>query len=882
MLVIGLALMPTIGFQIWTEVEVRHAREKLMHEEARRLVSLVASEQNQILQGARQVLKSIDDLSGALVAEPEACQRRLGKLLSQFRRYDSAFLVGLNGRVICGARPQDRGRDISDQLYFREALRTSGFAVATFAQDPVSAKAVLHLAQPYHDEAGSVVGIGVLALSLDWLGQQLDRLPLPAAATASVTDSAGIVLARRPDAARYVGKPVPPWVRANVEGTEIRSSEMQGFDGITRIVGWSPVRAEAYGVMVAVGLDKAALFAAEARANLLEMAMIGLGASLAFTVTGLGVSRLIRHPMSKLLAAAGRWREGELAARTGLHGDASEFGQLGAAFDEMAAALEARAEVLRAAGAERKFLLGALDLAAIMLRDPDGTIRYWSAGCAALYGYTAEEAIGRVSHELLCTAHPVPLAEIEAALARDGDWRGQLRHCHKDGHEIEVVTHQVLRRNHGRPATVVENNSDVTAQRQAEKALAAEQAGRERILERRLEERTAALRESEGRYHLLVESVTDYAIYMLDPQGYVRNWNAGAQRIKGYTAEEIVGRHFSRFYTEEDQAAGEPGRVLETAAREGRYEAQGWRVRKGGSRFWANVVIDPIRAENGRLIGFAKVTRDISEQRQAQLSLEEAQGRLVRAQKMEAVGQLTGGIAHDFNNLLQAVSGNLDLAHITTRQGDENRTLRLLDDAQRALGRGARLTGQLLAFSRRQILRPERARVSDLLAETSELIRRALGEAITFEMHAEQALWPCYIDASQFEAAILNLVLNARDAMPRGGASIIGMSNVSISMSRAAALNGIAPGDYVRIDVTDTGSGMSPEVRAHVFEPFFTTKEVGKGSGLGLPQVHGFVHQSGGAVTIDSAPGRGTRVSLFFPRAFAVDADNDGAFGTLE
>ncbi|MBV8458476.1 MAG: PAS domain S-box protein [Acetobacteraceae bacterium] len=296
---------------------------------------------------------------------------------------------------------------------------------------------------------------------------------------------------------------------------------------------------------------------------------------------------------------------------------------------------------------------------------------------------------------------------------------------------------------------------------------------------------------SRAQLRLLVQGVTDYAIYMVDPQGYVTNWNSGAQRITGYAAEEIVGQHCSRFYAEEDQAAGEPVRVLETGAREGRYGPEGWRVCKGGRRFWANVVIDPIRAEDGRLIGFAKVIRDITEQREAQLALEEAQGRLLRAQKMEAVGQLTGGIAHDFNNLLQAVSANLDMAHITATRGDRKRTLQLLEDAQRTIGRGARLTGQLLAFSRRQIQQPERVFVSDLLAETGELIRRALGETIAFEMHAEAV----YIDPAQFEAAILNLILNARDAMPRGGTLTIGMSNVSLTIKEAAALNGIAPGD---------------------------------------------------------------------------------------
>src|SRR5918998_948312 len=161
----------------------------------------------------------------------------------------------------------------------------------------------------------------------------------------------------------------------------------------------------------------------------------------------------------------------------------------------------------------------------------------------------------------------------------------------------------------------------------------------------------------EGRFRLLVQAITDYAIYMLDPTGVVTSWNPGAQRFKQYKASEILGQHFSRFYTEEDRQAGIPKLVLETAAREGRFEKEGWRVRKDGTRFWAHVIIDPIRDESGTVIGFAKVTRDITERREAQRVLDQTREALFQAQKMEAVGQLTGGIAHDFNNLLMAGFG---------------------------------------------------------------------------------------------------------------------------------------------------------------------------------------------------------------------------------
>ncbi|MBV8071978.1 MAG: PAS domain S-box protein [Acidobacteriaceae bacterium] len=526
----------------------------------------------------------------------------------------------------------------------------------------------------------------------------------------------------------------------------------------------------------------------------------------------------------------------------------------------------------------RKTLLAELDLGAIILRDCDGKIRYWSAGCAALYGYTPEEAVGKAVHDLLGTAFPMPLSEIEAALERDGEWRGEVRQRHKDGHEMSIAAHVVPGRNQRRASTVV----DVSSHRRKEIAFRVEQADRQRRLERLIEETALALRESEDRLRVMVENVTDYAIFMLDAQGNVKSWNPGAQRIKGYTADEIIGRHFSCFYTQQDQAADEPARSLERAAREGRYETQGWRVRKDGKFFWASIIVYPIRANDGQLMGFTKVTRDTTEQRQAQLALQEAQKGLFKAQKMEAVGQLTGGVAHDFNNLLQAVSGNLELIQLSSKQGDEERVAELLEVAQRAIGRGARLTAQLLAFSRRQILHPERVLVNDLIAETADLIRRALGETITFEMHAEAGLWPCHIDPAQFEAAILNLVLNARDAMPTGGTLTVSIANVPLGTKKPETFNGAASGDYVRIDISDTGHGMTAEVRAHAFEPFFTTKEVGKGTGLGLAQVYGFVYQSDGAISIDSAPGQGTRISLFFPRATTPDLEREAVSDDAE
>ncbi|MFS2013553.1 PAS domain S-box protein [Azospirillum sp. CT11-132] len=376
----------------------------------------------------------------------------------------------------------------------------------------------------------------------------------------------------------------------------------------------------------------------------------------------------------------------------------------------------------------------------------------------------------------------------------------------------------------------------------------------------------------ERQFRLLVQSVVDYAIFMLDPTGVIRSWNAGAARMKGYAADEIIGRHFSSFYTEEDRAAGMPQRALATALSEGKFEAEGWRLRKDGTRFWASVVIDPIRDETGALRGFAKVTRDITERRKAQQALDEAREALAQAQKMEAVGQLTGGVAHDFNNLLQAISSSLELIEQRLSDGRTD-VAPFAATARAAVDRAATLTRRLLAFARRQPLKPERADLNLLVVGLWDLLGRSVGEEIRLERRLAEPLWPVHADVNQIESSLLNLVINARDAMPDGGSVTVETANASLRPADLANEPGVEPGDYAVLTVRDSGTGMPPDVLARVFEPFFTTKPIGQGTGLGLSQLYGFARQSGGFVRIDSAVGRGTAVHLHLPRDHAAAAE---------
>jgi len=366
--------------------------------------------------------------------------------------------------------------------------------------------------------------------------------------------------------------------------------------------------------------------------------------------------------------------------------------------------------------------------------------------------------------------------------------------------------------------------------------------------------------------------VTDYAIYMLDPEGRVTNWNVGAQRIKGYSPEEIVGEHFSRFYTPEDFEAGVPARALDTARKTGRYEAEGWRVRKDGTRFWASVVIDAVKDEDGELIGFAKVTRDMSEKRETQLRLEESREQLFRAQKMEALGQLTGGLAHDFNNLLTAILGASELA-IRNLDKPEKLT-RMIEGVRNSAQRGAGLTKQLLAFARAQPMQIKQIDLRSFFSDMTTMVRPSLRSNIELVTEVSDQLWPIDADAGALELVILNLAFNARDAMKDGGRLRISAHNVVLN----GEVEGLR-GEHVAMQVADSGTGMSPDVVDRIFEPFFTTKSYGEGTGLGLSQVFGFAKQLGGAVAVESKPEQGSTFTLYLPASRGASAEESRVNG---
>ncbi|MBB2673220.1 UNVERIFIED_ORG: PAS domain S-box-containing protein [Rhizobium esperanzae] len=487
-----------------------------------------------------------------------------------------------------------------------------------------------------------------------------------------------------------------------------------------------------------------------------------------------------------------------------------------------------------------RLLVDAITDYAIYMLSPEGIVTSWNTGAQRFKGYKPSEILGEHFSRFYVEedrAAGIPERALATAIEQ-GRFEGEGWRQRKDGSRFWAhVVIDPIRRPSGELIGFAKITRDLTERRAAENAI----------------------RQSEEQFRRLVQGVSDYAIYMLDPEGNVSSWNFGAERIKGYRPEEIIGRHFSTFYTPEDRAAGLPETALRVARAEGRFEREGWRVRKDGTRFWASIVVDVIKGDDGDVLGFAKITRDITEKMETQRALEQAREELFQSQKMEAIGQLTGGIAHDFNNLLMAVLGSLEI--LKKRMPQDLSLTSLVDNAMQGAQRGAALTQRMLAFSRRQELHMEPIDVSGLVRGMMDILSRSLGPLTTIETSYPVRLPTILTDPNQLEMAILNLVVNARDAMPAGGRITLRASEESI----AAGKGGLSAGRYIRIAVVDEGEGMDAKTLEQAVTPFFTTKGVGKGTGLGLSMVQGLATQSGGRLILKSSPGEGTTAELWFP-----------------
>ena len=481
-------------------------------------------------------------------------------------------------------------------------------------------------------------------------------------------------------------------------------------------------------------------------------------------------------------------------------------------------------------------VLHLLDEANIIVHENDGIITRWSSGCEALYGWSREEAVGRSVHQLLQTGFPMPLDEIRKQLASEDFWQGEVEHRTRDGRSVYVATRwTAVSLSADVKSVVIQTNTDITEMKRVQNDLA---------------EREAHLRS-------ILDTVPESAI-VIDDTGVITSFSAAAERLFGYSAAEVCGQNVSMLMPNPDRDAhdGYISNYVETGER--RIIGYGRVVnglRKDGTIFPMELAVGEARTGGKRI--FTVFVRDLTTRQKIEEELRQSQ-------KMEAIGQLTGGLAHDFNNLLTVISGNLEMMEYKL----EDSHLRvLLQEAQAAADDGAKLTGQLLAFGRRQPLNNRLVDVGQLVSGFSDLMRRSLGEAIEFRTVTTGSSNEALVDASQLQNAILNLVINARDAMPRGGKLTVEISRVRLDADYARMYPNMRTGEFVLVSVTDTGTGMTPDIKSKAFEPFFTTKDTSAGTGLGLSMVYGFIKQSGGNIQLYSEPGQGTSVRMYLPAA---------------
>lgn len=483
-----------------------------------------------------------------------------------------------------------------------------------------------------------------------------------------------------------------------------------------------------------------------------------------------------------------------------------------------------------------------LDGTSVIVHGLDGIVSRWTSGSEKLYGWSREEAVGQVVHDLLSTQFPEPLDDIRSKISQEGTWFGELLHRHKDGHVLSIASRWVAITPENTSSLIfLQTNNDISDLKNAQADLAAREAHLRSILD-----------------------TVPEAMVVIDEDGIVTSFSAAAEQLFGYSADEVCGRNVKMLMPSPDREAhdGYISRYLRTGVRRiigyGRVVTG---LRKDGTTFPMELAVGEAFGTGNRI--FTGFIRDLT-------SRHKMEEELRQSQKMEAVGQLTGGIAHDFNNLLTVISGNLEM--LEGRIQDEK--LRgLLHEAQNAADDGAKLTEQLLAFGRRQPLNPKLADVAELVSNFSGFMRRSLGEAIELRIVVTGSSHQAMVDSSQFQNALLNLAINARDAMPNGGRLSIEISRTKLDVDYARMYPEVRTGEYVLVTVTDTGTGMSEEVKKRAFEPFFTTKAQGSGTGLGLSMVYGFVKQSGGHIQLYSEIGQGTSVRLFLPATRSTHAE---------
>ncbi|WP_158258525.1 PAS domain-containing protein [Rhodopila globiformis] len=977
LVIVAVAVIPALAFQAYTESQVRQARQHLVADEARRLASRVGAEQQRIIEGADQMLTVLGAAPCVRGSDAGLCQRFLADLGLSMPRFDGIAVIGSDGHPLAASVPYDSHADVADRAWFRQALATGTSVVGDYGSGIFAARPTLPIARRFTRPDGSVAGVIIAEFNLTWMERQLQAIPVPAEAAITIADRNGIILARRPDQGRFIGKPIPPGNTFVLQATRPEMTSQAGIDGRTLIVAFIPPVLDPRGLYVSAGLDLESTLAPVTEANRIGVLLILAGAVIALGLTALLGGYLIRRPFHQLLHAADQWRSGNLSARVGLRHDGSECGRLVAAFEAMADALQAR----------DRALWGALESTsdAVITLDPDGRITYLNPHARAQTGLDGD-VLGKVIWTVLPREDGRFAAACQAAMERgepmrvigystpmDKHWDV---HVYPSGDGLTLFARDVTQERRTMVALQASEERlrlaisagrfgvrdyDLVAGKAvwtagAETIFGADHVGRttfdsaietvhpddrarvranwQRVLsvpgdDYELEYRIrqadgswrwactygrvifeagcpvraiAVVQDIDARKRIeadlhqattLLRAISDSsadAVFAKDTEGRYIYVNPALLELMGRTADAALGRTIAELHANPEQAAAIAAldqqviRTGRTAVMEEVYDTA-----EAGTHIFRTAK-SPLRSADGTVIGIVGISSDITALKNAETELrnlsaglelrvqqeiaarEAAQARATQAERLQALGQLAAGIAHDFNNVLQAVSGAMAL--IERRPDDHVAIRRLARLAGEATERGATITRRLLAFGRRSDLHAEAIDTGALLADLQDILAHTLGAGIIVRTDAETDVPGCTADRGQLETSLINLATNARDAMPQGGLLVLSASSECVTAGHPA---GIGPGRYIRFQVTDSGSGMDAATLAHATEPFFTTKAPGVGTGLGLSMVKGFAEQSGGGLSLMSAPGQGTTVTLWLPEAAVEPAHRDRA-----
>ncbi|MBW8268996.1 PAS domain S-box protein [Caldovatus aquaticus] len=854
----ALALLPAwgfAGFAAWRYARAERAHLERSGRDVARTIAGAVDSEVAALRGALRALAA----SPALAAGDLAAFRRQAERLRpgehvQVLLADPAGRPLLDTRLSEGAALPPR---IGDPDLVRRALEGDAVAVSGVFPGPASGSPVVALALPLRDPATREARYVLLAGTdaVPYWSPLLPRAGLPEGWIASIADAGGTILARHPAPERYVGLPVHPDALAAVAAGAAREGWAAGASRDDQRVYVAYARLSQAPWTALVGVPGEAVDGALRRAML--PVLLGGGALFAVTLASAGLAGTqLARSLGGLAAAARALGRGETPG-PGAAGPAPvrEAALIAAALAEAAAERRAHEAALAAGEARLRAVIEAVPVGVLIAAAPDGRIVAGNPQAERILrqpipSWPNVDAFGE---RIAFHADGRPVAPGEFPLARvlrggEADAALECLYRRGDGTDawLRLVAAAIRDRATGALTGAVAAILDVDRERRADAAL--------RDLNVSLERRAAARTAERDRLFQL--SLDLFGVLGFD--GRIRETNPAWSAALGMTGEELRATPCMELVHPEDRAASR-AQVARLLAGE-RVEWFENRVRRAHDGTWRRfvwtAVAEPPGAED-RV--FYCVGRDVTEERAREEQLRQAQ-------RMEAVGQLTGGVAHDFNNLLHVISANLELLRDAAEAAGE-RARRRHAAALDAARRGASLTRQLLAYARRQPLEPRAFDPGRLLRETAELLRRTLGETIRVETVVEGGLWPAFADPGQMQNALINLAVNARDAMPEGGTLTLEACNAYLDDRYAAAHAEVAPGQYVVFAVTDTGTGMAPEVAARAFEPFFTTKEEGKGTGLGLAMVYGFAKQSGGHVKLYTEVGHGTTAKLYLPRA---------------